>query len=110
MWYLIASLLIGILFGRLVRPNQRLRTAVSWISLASISLLLLSLGAAIGGDVEMRRGFAAMGGRALALAVAAIVGSVLMVLALRRTVLRELIPRPRKGALGDSTPGGSTEA
>ena len=123
MWYLLASLLIGVLFGRLLRPDPRLRTAVSWVSLASISLLLLSLGAAIGGDEELCKGVGAMGGRAVALAVAAIAGSVLMVVALRRTVLREfglgtafhscegveVQASSHEGTLGDSTPGGTAE-
>lgn len=90
MWSILLALVLGVALGRWLRPGDRLRCALSWVSLASLAFLLICLGASVGANQDLVSSLTTMGGRAVILALAAIAGSVLLAWLLQLTCLREL--------------------
>lgn len=90
MWLLMTALLVGVGLGRWLNPGTRIRRVVGWVSLVSLSVLLVALGASFGMSDELMHSLGVLGGRALVLAVAAVAGSVVLAAVLQATLLREL--------------------
>ncbi|MBT9136683.1 MAG: hypothetical protein DDT34_01765 [Firmicutes bacterium] len=80
---LILALLIGLLCGRLLKGSSLIKH-IPAVVLVSVALLLLIMGAKIGGNPEVISSLPRLGGKALTFAILSIAGGILLTLPLQR--------------------------
>jgi len=83
MQQLIFALLLGLIFGRLQKGKNYLRHTQSLVVVA-VTLLLLVMGAQIGGKPDVIASLPTLGGKALVFALLSIAGSILFSLPLQK--------------------------
>ena len=100
MYIALSIMICGMLAGRILRGRLQAEALRRWIFLA-IMLLLFLLGVAVGGNEKLVRDLPRLGGAALALALAALGGTLAFAALLRPLFRKGPDPRASKG----QTPG-----
>lgn len=77
MWIMFIFLIAGVLIGY-TAPIARYLPWNKWVTMAGLVFLLFSMGASIGRNSKLLRDFVQMGGKAIIIAVLAIVGSLVV--------------------------------
>lgn len=83
---LIISIVLGILIGMLIKLPKKLVSSLTVIQTSCLLFMLFFMGIKIGIDKSILQNLGVIGGKAIILAVASIIGSVLLVIPISKSI------------------------